>query len=203
MKQYFRNLWLALCGESPFSVELNELKEKCEYAESQLTALTDMHRDVSNKMLELKEASEESVKVHVKQMSGMRKMLEEKDNVIGELRDEASERYERYATALNALRAQQRKRVDELETEKNNLREDRDAALEQLQKVQGDLGREMDNTNTLNKTNAAINDLLQAMQSRSEEKMKMAVNYLAWHEGLAGIAQACLDDMMARHEITA
>lgn len=196
MNQYFRNLWLALWGENPFGVELDEVKSKCEYAEGQLTALTAMHRDVENKMRELQTASEESVRVHVQQMSGMRKLLSEKDDVIGELRNAAKERSDRYAMAIETLRAQQTARISELESEKNDLREDRDAALEQLQKVQQDLGREMTNTNTLNKTNNAISDLLQAVQSRDAEKMKMAADYLSWHEGLAGIAHNITDIIM-------
>lgn len=202
MKQYIRNLWLALRGKNPFGVELNEVKSKCEYAEGQLAALTGMHRDLEDKMRELQTASEESVRVHVQQMSGMRKLLVEKDNVIGELRNAAKERADRYAAAIETLRAQQTARISELESDKNDLREDRDAALEQLQKVQQDLGREMANTNTLNKTNNAISDLLQAVQSRDAEKMKMAVDYLSWNKGLQEIAQACLDDLRGKHEIT-
>lgn len=106
-----------------------------------------------------------------------------------------------YNQAVITMREQHRLQREELEQKNQELRDDLEATLEQLQRVNHDIGREMMNTNLLSKTNNALSDLCQAMTSEDVEKMKSVVEYLEWSNPLSRIAQYHLNVLVRKKEL--
>ncbi len=178
LKRYLRNLWLALMGWNPYQVELAETKRHLDDAK------VDAHRwtDVAKKATDSLVRKEQEVKNYQNLTENLRQRITDKDIEI-------DRRKRDYANAIDTLREQHRLEREELKQKNQNLRDDLDATLEELQKVNHDMGREMMNTNLLAKTNAALNDLCQAMRSADVEKMKAVAEYLDWSNLLLQVAQ--------------
>ena len=88
MKQYLKNLFLALTGSSPFLVELREAKEQLHKSAAHMTALQDMYYSALEKweheakMLEESEKRAASLQVLTE---NLRERIKEKDGMLKEL----------------------------------------------------------------------------------------------------------------------
>jgi len=189
MKRYLKNLWKALRGRNPYEEELTEIRTQCAQAEataqSQERQLCDMNGE--------KVRAELQVRDYQNLTENLRKRITEK-----EIENDRQRRD--YTQAVNTLREQHRLQREELEQKNQELRDDLDDTLEQLQRVNKDIGREMLNTNLLSKTNNALVDLCQAMASEDAEKMKAVMECLEWSNPLSRIAQYHLNVLVKKKE---
>lgn len=190
IKRYLKNLWIALTGRNPYEEELSEVSTRCAQAEataqSQERQLCGMNGE--------KVRAELQVRDYQNLTENLRKRITEK-----EIENDRQRRD--YTKAVNTLREQHRMQFEELEQKNQELRDDLEATLEQLQRVNHDIGREMMNTNLLSKTNNALSDLCQAMASEDVEKMKSVVEYLDWSSPLSRIAQYHLNVLVRKKEL--
>ena len=190
MKRYLKNLWKALRGRNPYEEELAEIRTRCAQAEataqSQERQLCDMNGE--------KVRAELQVRDYQNLTENLRKRITEK-----EIENDRQRRD--YTQAVNTLREQHRLQREELEQKNQELRDDLEDTLEQLQRVNKDIGREMMNTNLLSKTNNAFVDLCQAMASEGAEKIKAVVEFLEWNNPLSRIAQYHLNVLAKKKEL--
>lgn len=190
IKRYLKNLWIALMGRNPYEEELSEMSTRCERAES-------FARAVGERVIAMtgeKVRAEMQVRDYQNLTENLRKRITEK-----EIENDRQGRD--YTKAVNTLREQHRLQREELEQKNQELRDDLQATLEQLQRVNHDIGREMMNTNMLSKTNNALVDLCQAMASEDTEKMKAVVEFLEWSNPLSRIAQYHMNVLVRKKEL--
>ena len=189
LTRYLKNLLRALAGHNPFWLELDEQQRLHREAEAKVQAQDAELRAAK----ESQKAAEEQVGSYQNLTENLRKRITEK-----EIENDRQRRD--YTQAVNTLREQHRLQREELEQKNQELRDDLQATLEQLQRVNKDIGREMMNTNLLSKTNNALSDLCQAMASEDTEKMKAVVEYLEWSNPLSRIAQYHLNVLVRKKE---
>lgn len=185
MKRYLKNLWLAFAGINPYKMELESLRSK----NDMLTSISDGYEQQIFHAEQEKEEAEKKVMDYQDLTEYLRKHLADKDVQMDDLKHN-------YEIAVNTLRMQHVIEREEWKTREQELLEDLDATLEQLQKVNGDIGREMMSTTLLHKTNASLNDLCTAMASGDIEKVKSVVDYLEWNTTMSQIAQHHLDVLL-------
>ena len=193
MKQYFENLYYALTGRNPFQKEMDDLSARYATLDSEHTRVLRILNDlgeqldvVEAKLAEAereKEVGKQKEKSYQQLTENLRQHLSEKDETIRELHEYCG------------------KCTTERDQKIADLKEDLDATLEQLQRVNKDIGREMMNTNLLAKTNAAMNDLCTAMEIGDTESMMQAVEYVEWSNGLSRIAQQHLIVLRRKNEL--
>lgn len=169
----------ALLGKNPFREELDTLNSDYARALETLSELENKMEALSVKLLE----TENSIKSYQALTENLRQRVGEKDNEIRSLK-------EYYG-----------KRINERNRKIIELRDDLDGTLDQLQRVNQDIGREMMSASLLKKTNIALNDLFVAMESGDEGKMTMVVDYLDWNHALSQIAQQHLKVMRQKNEL--
>lgn len=176
MKFYFKNLVCALLGRNPFQKEMDALNDNYQKALQVVTVLADKTEALDAKLKE----TEASIKSYQLLTENLRQRVSEKDDEICRMK-------EFYG-----------KRINEHKVKISELHDDLDGTLEQLQRVNQDIGREMMSESMLRKTNAALNDLYVAMESGEEEKLRMAVDYLDWNRYLMQIAKLHLDMLIEK-----
>ena len=190
LKRYLKNLWIALMGRNPYEEELSEVRTRCAQAEataqSQERQLCGMNAD--------RVKAEQQVQSYQNLTENLRKRITEKE-IENDLHKHD------YTQAVNTLREQYRMQREELEQRNQELRDDLQTKMDQLQRVNHDIGREMMNTNLLSKTNNALYDLCQAMASEDVEKMKAVVEFLEWNNPLSRIAQYHLNVLVRKKEL--
>ena len=179
MKFYLKNLVCALLGRNPFQKEMDALNDNYQKALQVVTVLADKTEALDAKLKE----TEASIKSYQLLTENLRQRVSEKDDEICRMK-------EFYG-----------KRINEHKVKISELHDDLDGTLEQLQRVNQDIGREMMSESMLRKTNAALNDLYVAMESRDEEKLKMAVDYLDWNRYLMQIAKLHLDMLIEKNNL--
>lgn len=193
MCTYFQNLLFALAGRNPLAEDFARLSDEHialgdDYAKANVTI---SELDGAIHALECKLSELESVNLNLssenrrfqKLTEDLRQHLEEKNNEIRNTK----EFYEKRST-------QMMQKTEE-------LREDLDATLEQLQRVNNDKGKEMMSSSLLRKTNIALNDLLEAMKSGSPEAMKQVAEYIDWNPLMAKVARCHLDFLTKQNEL--
>lgn len=148
-----------------------------------------LYREALVKTQRQRDNAEQDILNYQNLTENLRQRVSEKDLRIEDLR-----RY--YSALINALRSQHKVEREVWQTKEQELREDLDIMLEQLKHVNQDIGREKMSTNLLHKTNAALNDLCQAMTSEDVVKMKHAVEYLDWSNPLSQIARLHLNVLL-------
>lgn len=190
---YVKNLWRALRGENPYGSELVELTRTAEVQSEIIESLTEDCCNHNEKSEWVQSRLEEVERTYQNLTENLRQRIKEKDEQI-------ADQSLRYADAITTLRLQHKMAVEGLETKNEELKADLDATLDELQKVKADIGREMMSANLLHKTNCALVDLLQAMESGNIEKMKMVVEYLSWNHILSRIAQCHLDFLKGKRK---
>lgn len=88
MKQYLKNLFLALTGSNPFQVELEEAKQQLEKAAENMSAMQDQLYAALSKwegaMYEA-ESYKNSIKGYQVLTENLRERIKEKDGLIKEL----------------------------------------------------------------------------------------------------------------------
>ena len=125
MKQYLRNLCLALCGNNPYQMELADVCEKYEKTAERVTGLqelyfkgVELYDAVSRHVADLEKlvgdgkAQEKSLKQLVE---NLRERVAEKDGVLAQQGKEFRERMER-------MKADYQRRIDEYTAEIDRLK---------------------------------------------------------------------------------
>lgn len=80
MKQYFKNLVLAICGRDPFAEEVADLKEKLEKAGENVSGLNEMYYSA----LEKWEAAEKRAASQQQLVENLRERIRDKDAELEE-----------------------------------------------------------------------------------------------------------------------
>lgn len=190
LTRYLKNLWKALTCRNPYEEELEEQQRLHSEAEAKVQA-----QDAELRVAKKSQAvAEEQVGNYQNLTENLRKRITEKEIENDRQRSD-------YTQAVNTLREQHRLQREELEQKNQELRDDLQATLDQLQRVNHDIGREMMSTNMLHKTNAALNDLCTAMRSEDVEKMKSVAEYLNWSNPLSQIVQLHLNVLTRKQEL--
>jgi len=125
MKQYLRNLCLALCGNNPYQVELTDVREKYEKAAERVESLqelyfkgVELYDAVSRHVADLEKlvgdgkAQEKSLKQLVE---NLRDRVSEKDGALAQQGRDFRERMER-------MKADYQRRIDEYIAEIDRLK---------------------------------------------------------------------------------
>ena len=187
---YLKNLLRAILGKNPYLLDMETVSRAYEQAAERVQSLEKVYAQVQQKMSE----DDQQLKGYQKLTENLRQRLAEKD---AQMKEQATV----YSEAVNTLRKQHKMQRGEWATKNEELRDDLNATLEQLQRVNQDIGREMMSANMLAKTNAALNDLCTAMEAGDMEMMKQAVEYLDWSNLLVRIAQRHLIVLRIKTEL--
>jgi chromosome segregation ATPase len=125
MKQYLRNLCLALCGNNPYQVELADVRGKYEKAAERVTGLqelyfkgVELYDAVSRHVAELEKLvadGKEQEKSLQRLIENLRERMAEKDDVLAQQGKEFRERMER-------MKADYQRRIDEYTAEIDRLK---------------------------------------------------------------------------------
>ena len=190
IKRYLKNLWIALMGRNPYEEELSEISTRCAQAESTAQSQERQLRGMDADRVR----AEMQVRDYQNLTENLRKRITDKDIALDQQKRD-------YNQAVSTMREQHRLQREELEQKNQELRDDLETTLEQLQRVNHDIGREMMNTNLLSKTNNALVDLCQAMASEDAVKIKAVVEYLEWSNPLSRIAQYHLNVLVRKKEL--
>lgn len=88
LTKYFKNIWFALTGRNPFSVELDEMHEQCDKAFSHLYTLKEMYY----KVLEQISESERRLNEADRKLVEKNKRLESYQVLVEQLRERLKEK---------------------------------------------------------------------------------------------------------------
>lgn len=109
MRHYFRNLITALCGSNPYQMELDDIREKYGKTAERVGYLEDMYYKSLEKWDESCKQNEEAGR----QLASFQKLVEtlrghikEKDELLDQLKKEASARAEGYKRRIEDYSAQ-------------------------------------------------------------------------------------------------
>lgn len=95
MKQYFKNLWLALMGRNPFRIELDESREQLKEATENMKSLQDQLNFALkkwNQEAKMLEQSLQQVKSLQVLTENLRERIAGKDKLIAELEKELNKK---------------------------------------------------------------------------------------------------------------
>jgi chromosome segregation ATPase len=125
MKQYLRNLCLALCGNNPYQMELADVRGKYEKTAERVTGLqelyfkgVELYDAVSRHVAELEKLvadGKEQEKGLQRLIENLRERVAEKDGVLAQQGKEFRERMER-------MKADYQRRIDEYTAEIDRLK---------------------------------------------------------------------------------
>jgi chromosome segregation ATPase len=125
MKQYLRNLCLALCGNNPYQMELADVRGKYEKTAERVTGLqelyfkgVELYDAVSRHVAELEKLvadGKEQEKSLQRLIENLRERMAEKDGVLAQQGKEFRERMER-------MKADYQRRIDEYTAEIDRLK---------------------------------------------------------------------------------
>ena len=125
MKQYLRNLCLALCGNNPYQMELTDVREKYEKAAERVESLqelyfkgVELYDAVSRHVAGLEKLvadGKEQEKNLQRLVENLRGRVSEKDGVLAQQGKEFRERMER-------MKADYQRRIDEYTAEIDRLK---------------------------------------------------------------------------------
>ena len=95
MKQYFKNLWLALTGRNPFQEELDEAKGQMKKAAENLSAMQDQMYSALEKWdgeAKLLAQSQKQVASLQQLTENLRERIADKDKMIAQLEEELNKK---------------------------------------------------------------------------------------------------------------
>lgn len=190
LKRYLTNLANALAGHNPYKIELDLIR-------------LDYHRMIDQDRLtdqmlsrteEAKEKAETQVKDYQRLTESLRGHLAEKETQM-------EEQKRLYADAVNTMRKQHSVKVSLLEEKLNGVQDDLNATLEQLQKANSIIGKDIMAQSLLDKTNNGLEDLVWAMQRGNMEAVLELTQGLDWNHHLTRIAQQYLNVLRRKNEL--
>lgn len=191
-KRYLKNLLRALVGHNPFRQELEEQHRLHREAEAKVQAqdivLREMKRCVKK--------AERQVLDYQSLTENLRQRITDKDMTLDQQKRD-------YNQAIGTMREQHRLQCEELEQKNQELRDDLEATLEQLQKANNTIGKDIMAQSLLDKTNNGLEDLYAAMQRGDTEAMMEVTKDLDWSNHLTRIAQQHLMVLKRKNELEA
>lgn len=216
MERYFKNLLIALLGRNPYQLELERKTNEYELTAEEVERQRDQIYLLEARLATL----QRDVQGFQNLTENLRKRVTDKDIAIDGLRrdkaecvqklkvahaKELDEQSARHKSEMDTLRDEhQRELVDrheEYEEKLADLRSDLNATLEQLQKANKGIAREMLAQSMLDKTNNSLQDLVTAMKRGDVDMMMMAVEYLEWSNPLSQIAQLYTQLLKRKNEL--
>ena len=216
MERYFKNLLIALLGRNPYQLELERKTNEYELTAEEVERQRDQIYLLEARLATL----QRDVQGFQNLTENLRKRVTDKDIALDGLRrdkaecvqklkaahaKELNEQIARHRWEMDTLRDEhQRELVDrheEYEEKLSDMRSDLNATLEQLQKVNKGIAREMLAQSMLDKTNNSLQDLVTAMKRGDVDMMMMAVEYLEWSNPLSQIAQLYTQLLKRKNEL--
>lgn len=193
MCTYFQNLFFALVGRNPFAEDFARLSD--EYL-----ALGDNYAKAHETINEL-DGTIRALECKLSELEGVNLKLNSENRRFQKLTEDLRQHLEEKNNEIRSAKKFYEKRSTQMMQKTEELREDLDATLEQLQRVNNDKGKEIMSASLLRKTNIALNDLLEAMKSGSPEAMKQVAEYIDWNPIMAKVARCHLDFLTKQNEL--
>lgn len=191
-KRYLKNLLRALLGHNPFRQELEEQHRLRREAEAKVQAQDIVLREIKRCV----KKAERQVLDYQSLTENLRQRITDKDMTLDQQKRD-------YNQAIGTMREQHRLQREKLEQKNQELREDLEATLEQLQKANNTIGKDIMAQSLLDKTNNGLEDLYAAMQRGDTEAMMEVTQGLDWSNHLTRIAQQHLMVLKRKNELEA
>lgn len=102
MKQYLKNLLTALCGNNPFQMELERVREEYEKTADRVKQLEGLHEKVSGQIVDYQALIE-----------NLRQRLAEKDELLKRTKEEYQKRIKKYNELVSDLHEEKSSKAEE------------------------------------------------------------------------------------------
>lgn len=215
MKNYLKNLWLALTGRNPYQLELDKARKEYKQTAKHVQDLEKLYEKVQKKM----EEDDRQVRNYQHLTENLRQHLVDKDVLMDRVKRDYQKRLDEYNATIDNLRSELQEKQTEAakqlaaEVERHEqeirerdekmagLREDLDDTLERLQNANQALARDCMAQQMLDKTNNALADLYAAMNAGETERILAVTETLEWCNPLLRVAQQHIMVLRRKNEL--
>lgn len=202
--RYLKNLFVALSGKNPYRIELDKVRVSYEETKREVLGLKELYYQTVKKYDE----TNSRIKDYQNLTENLRPLITEKDIELDSMRRELkqsaiklTEQSARYENAVNTMRQQHKLKIEELEAEAAQLREDRDYALGCLQDTKQKQARECMANVMLERTNNWFDDFYAALVSGEPDEVALIGERDDLGSRQAKIAQQCVAILRRKKEL--